>query len=141
MAKVKLTLASIRRIASQLPELARKCQLDIAKEYKEFVEQELQRQHHTGRSIYGDTYPRPKKGNQPMFDTGELSQSYDVQVMPGGKSLIVRNESEHTIVNHDGKHTHLPDGRGTPERWKKRLEVIKRKHARQMMQRVRELAG
>lgn len=139
MAKAKLSLSSIRRIASQLPELARKCQLDIAKEYKKFVEEELQRQHHTGRSIYNDVYPKPKKGNQPMFDTGELSQGYDVQVMPGGKSLIVRNESEHTIVNSDGEHTHLPDGRGAPPRWKKELARIQKKHSRILLQRIREL--
>ncbi len=128
-----LTRSGISRIAKQFPELTRQCQLDVAREFKEFIEQELQRQHHTGRSLYGDRYPKPKKGNPPMFDTGELSQAYDVQVLPGGKRLIVRNESEHTIVASDGKHTHMPDDRGMPARWKQRLEIIQRKHTEKLL--------
>ncbi len=130
---MSLTHKGINRIAKEFPTLARQCQLDIAKEFKEFIEQELQQQHHTGRNIYGERYPKPKKGNPPMFDTGELSQAYDVQVMSNGTRIVVRSESAHTIVSSDGKHTHLPDSRGMPPRWKQRLEIIQRKHFQKLM--------
>lgn len=130
---MNLTLKGLRRIAKQLPELAAQCQLDIAREFKAFVEEELQRQHHTGRSIYGDRYPKPKKGNPPMFDTGELSQGYDIQVTSGGKRIIILNASAHTIVSSDGKHTHLPDERGMPPKWAERLAIIQRKHKQALL--------
>jgi len=138
---MSLTRLGINRIAKQFPELARKCQLDIAAEFKQFIEEELQRQHHTGRSIYGDRYPKPKKGNQPMFDTGELSQAYDVQVLPGGKKIVVRNESAHTIVSSDGRHPHIPDERGMPKSWEQRLGIIQRKHMQKLMWTIVKLGG
>ena len=137
---MNLTLRGIRAIAKQLPDLAQQCQLDIAREFKEFVEQELQRQHHTGRNLYGERYPKPKKGNPPMFDTGELSQGYDVQITSGGKRLIVHQESAHTIVSSDGKHTHLPDDRGMPEKWAARLAIIQRKHKEKLLWKICKLA-
>ena len=138
---MSLTRAGIGRIAKQFPEMAKQCQLDIAREFKEFIEQELQQQHHTGKSIYGDRYPKPKKGNLPMFDTGELSQAYEVQVMPGGKKVSIRSESAHTIVSSDGKHTHLPDERGMPPRWKTRLEIIQRKHSEKLLWAIAKLGS
>jgi len=130
----------LQRVAKQFPTLARECQLAIAREFKQFMLEELQRQHHTGRSIYNDVYPKPKKGNQPMFDTGELSQGYEVRITPGGKT-VARNVSVHTVVNADGKHTHLPDSRGMPERWQKRLEIIQRKHLKALLKRLKEISG
>lgn len=136
-----MTKAGVQRIAKQFPELAKQCQQDIAREFKEFVEQELQRQHHTGRSIYNDKYPKPKKGNPPMFDTGELSQGYEVSVLPGGKKISVRNESSHTVVNADGEHPHLPDKRGMPQRWQDRLAIIQRKHTEKLLWAVAKLGN
>jgi len=129
----------LKTIAHLLPELARECQQRVADQFKVFVQQELQRQHHTGRSIYGDTYPKPKKGNQPMFDTGELEGGYEVTVMRGGKQLLVDNVSEHTIVNSDGLHSHLPDDRGMPKRWADKLAQIKRAEERRFVEKVNKL--
>lgn len=135
-----LSLKQIRNIAHRLPELSGEMQRNVSRQFADFILQELQRQHHTGRSIYGDRYPRPKKGNQPMLDTGELSQAYEVRVIDGGRSISVTNGSEHTIVNCDKKHPHLPDERGLPPRWTARLEQIKRAEARRFMTAVRALS-
>lgn len=129
----------LKTIAHLLPELARECQQRVADQFKVFVQQELQRQHHTGRSIYGDTYPKPKKGNQPMFDTGELEGGYEVTVTRGGKQLLVDNVSEHTVVNSDGLHPHLPDDRGMPKRWADKLAQIKRAEERRFVEKVNRL--
>lgn len=129
----------LKTIAHLLPELARECQQRVADQFKVFVQQELQRQHHTGRSIYGDTYPKPKKGNQPMFDTGELEGGYEVTVTRGGKQLLVDNVSEHTVVNSDGLHPHLPDDRGMPKRWADKLAQIKRAEERRFVEKVNKL--
>jgi len=129
----------LKAIAHLLPELARECQQRVADQFKVFVQQELQRQHHTGRSIYGDTYPKPKKGNQPMFDTGELEGGYVVTVTRGGKQLLVDNVSEHTVVNSDGLHPHLPDDRGMPKRWADKLAQIKRAEERRFVEKVNKL--
>jgi len=129
----------LKTIAHLLPELARECQQRVADQFKFFIQQELQRQHHTGRSIYDDTYPKPKKGNQPMFDTGELEGGYEVTVTRGGKQLLVDNVSEHTIVNSDGLHPHLPDDRGMPKRWADKLAQIKRAEERRFVEKVNKL--
>lgn len=129
----------LKTIAHLLPELARECQQRVADQFKVFVQQELQRQHHTGRSIYGDTYPKPKKGNQPMFDTGELEGGYEVTVTRGGKQLLVDNVSEHTVVNSDGLHPHMPDDRGMPKRWADKLAQIKRAEERRFVEKVNKL--
>ena len=134
-----ISTKGLKTIAHLLPELARECQQRVADQFKVFVQQELQRQHHTGRSIYGDTYPKPKKGNQPMFDTGELEGGYEVTVTRGGKQLLVDNVSEHTIVNSDGLHPHLPDDRGMPKRWADKLAQIKRAEERRFVEKVNKL--
>lgn len=138
----------LKAIAHLLPELARECQQRVADQFKVFVQQELQRQHHTGRSIYGDTYPKPKKGNQPMFDTGELEGGYNEVGIEQFARLavknnidldLIKNDSEHTVVNSDGLHPHLPDDRGMPKRWADKLAQIKRAEERRFVEKVNKL--
>lgn len=105
----------------------------VAEQFRAYVEQELVRQHYSGRDIYGKAYPKPKRGGKPMLDTGELAGSYVVRVSASSDKVYVDNLSSHTVVNHDGLHVHLPDERGMPERWRRKLGSIKSAESRRLL--------
>ena len=130
-----MNLKQIEQKLSQLPGMVAAMKRSIAEQFAEFVRAELVKQHYSGRDLYGKSYPRPKRGGQPMLDTGELAGGYEVRVV--GDKVHVDNVSSHTIVNHDGKHIHLPDERGMPESWRRKLEQISRAEQRRLLADIR----
>lgn len=126
-----LTRQRLDALGRDLPRILQDYRRRVGELFAEYVRGELAKQHTSGVNLYGERYPRPKRGGQPMLDTGELMHAYVVRVTDSGR-LVIDNTSPHTIVDHDGRHTHLPDERGIPEKWKQKLAQIRVAEARKL---------
>ena len=123
-----ITRQRLDALGRDLPRILQDYRRRVGVLFAEYVRGELVKQHTSGVNLYD---PRPKRGGQPMFDTGELMHAYIVRVTDTGR-LVIDNTSPHTVVDHDGRHTHLPDERGMPEKWKQKLAQIRAAEARKL---------
>lgn len=118
-------------LGGDLPRILQDYRRRVGELFAQYVREQLMKQHTSGVNLYGERYPKPKYGGKPMLDTSELMHAYVVRVTDSGR-LVIDNTSPHTIVDHDGRHTHLPDERGMPEKWKQKLQQIRAAEARKL---------
>ena len=128
---MSLSRQRLDALGRDLPRILQDYRRRVGELFAEYVRGELAKQHTSGVNLYGERYPRPKRGGQPMLDTGDLMYAYIVRVTDSGR-LVTDNTSPHTIVDHDDRHTHLPDERGMPEKWKQKLAQICAAEARKL---------
>lgn len=126
-----LSARKLERIARGIPALFEEYKRGVMSEFADYVRGELEKQHLQGRNLYGRKYPKPKKGNPPMLDTGNLMSGYTVTVI--GDRLEIDNTTYYSVfLNKDGEHQHLPDNERMPTAWKVKLESIRAKHKRKL---------
>lgn len=126
-----LSARKLERIAKGLPALFEEYKRGVMNEFADYVRAELEKQHLQGRNLYGRKYPKPKKGNPPMLDTGNLMSGYVVTII--GTKLIIDNAVTYSIyLEHDGQHQHLPNDNDMPPKWAAKLAQIKAKQGRKL---------
>lgn len=126
-----LSARKLERIAKGLPALFEEYKRGVMNEFADYVRAELEKQHLQGRNLYGRKYPKPKKGNPPMLDTGNLMSGYVVTVI--GSRLEINNTTFYSMfLNKDGEHQHLPDDKRMPVKWKEKLTAIRAKHKKKL---------
>lgn len=126
-----LSARKLERIAKGLPALFEEYKRGVMNEFADYVRAELEKQHLQGRNLYGLKYPKPKKGNPPMLDTGNLMSGYVVTII--GTKLIIDNAVTYSVfLEHDGQHQHLPNDNDIPPKWAAKLTQIKAKQGRKL---------
>ena len=98
-----------------------------------YVSGQIDAQYVSGRSVNGETWPKPKAGNTPMIRTGNLRAGYSYKATPTATSasISIENRMAYAAFLQSGTsrmaaRRHVP-GRSLPSEWKREMAVIYRR--------------